>query len=96
MDSVKIKSGRQGWLAPASKMAKNTLNPIRRIVDGMKMTPNPEKEMISLSIGQLSSLDQLCSSVYMFHVAYMTSRHVGIQLHSSSWIGLKLKHKAGP
>lgn len=33
-------------------MANNTLNPIRAIVDGMKLTPNPEKAMIALSIGE--------------------------------------------
>jgi len=36
---------------PASNMAKNTDNPIRKIVDGMKLTPNPHKEMIALSLG---------------------------------------------
>lgn len=35
----------------ASRSARNTVNPIRRIVDRMKITPNPAKEMISLSIG---------------------------------------------
>ncbi|KAK1874966.1 Tyrosine aminotransferase [Dissostichus eleginoides] len=35
----------------ALEMANNTLNPIRAIVDGMKLTPNPEKPMIALSIG---------------------------------------------
>ena len=40
------------WLPiQASRSARNTINPIRRIVDRMKITPNPEKEMISLSIG---------------------------------------------
>src|SRR5271155_3211896 len=40
------------WLPiPASRSARNTINPIRRIVDRMKITPNPSKEMISLSIG---------------------------------------------
>ena len=40
------------WLPiQASRSAKNTINPIRRIVDRMKITPNPAKEMISLSIG---------------------------------------------
>lgn len=39
------------WNAPASFMAKNTDNPIRKIVDTMKITPNPNKEMIALSIG---------------------------------------------
>jgi len=42
---------RQEWSVPASEFAKNTSNPIRKIVDGMKLTPNPEKEMIALSIG---------------------------------------------
>lgn len=36
---------------PASRSARNTINPIRRIVDRMKITPNPAKDMISLSIG---------------------------------------------
>ncbi|OWA51428.1 Tyrosine aminotransferase [Hypsibius exemplaris] len=43
--------GRAEWKARSSYMAKNTLNPIRKIVDGMKLTPNPEKAMIALSIG---------------------------------------------
>ncbi len=43
---------RETWHVPASEMAKNTLNPIRKIVDEMKLTPNPEKEMIALSIGK--------------------------------------------
>jgi len=43
--------GRQWSVIPASSMAKNTDNPIRSIVDGMKLTPNPDKQMIALSIG---------------------------------------------
>jgi tyrosine aminotransferase len=40
------------WLPiPASRSARNTINPIRRIVDRMKIAPNPSKQMISLSIG---------------------------------------------
>lgn len=35
----------------SSEMAQNTDNPIRQIVDGMKLTPNPNKAMIALSIG---------------------------------------------
>jgi len=42
---------KQWGIIPASFMAKNTDNPIRKIVDGMKLTPNPDKEMIALSIG---------------------------------------------
>ncbi|KAL3062169.1 tyrosine aminotransferase [Trematomus bernacchii] len=47
----KAKSRRQRWDVRPSEMANNTLNPIRAIVDGMKLTPNPEKPMIALSIG---------------------------------------------
>jgi hypothetical protein len=36
---------------PASRRAQHTINPIRRVVDRMKITPNPMKELISLSIG---------------------------------------------
>ncbi|GAU94802.1 hypothetical protein RvY_06514 [Ramazzottius varieornatus] len=42
---------RSEWAVRSSFMAKNTLNPIRQIVDGMKLEPNPEKPMIALSIG---------------------------------------------
>uniref|UniRef100_A0A669EBM0 Tyrosine aminotransferase n=1 Tax=Oreochromis niloticus TaxID=8128 RepID=A0A669EBM0_ORENI len=44
-------SRRQRWEVKPSEMANNTLNPIRAIVDGMKLTPNPDKPMIALSIG---------------------------------------------
>uniref|UniRef100_A0A8C9ZAT5 Tyrosine aminotransferase n=1 Tax=Sander lucioperca TaxID=283035 RepID=A0A8C9ZAT5_SANLU len=47
----KTKSRRQRWEVKPSEMANNTLNPIRAIVDGMKLTPNPDKPMIALSIG---------------------------------------------
>lgn len=49
----KTKSDKLRWTVRASEMSKNTLNPIRAIVDGMKLTPNPEKPMIALSIGKL-------------------------------------------
>jgi hypothetical protein len=49
------RSQRSSWGSiQASYMAKNTHNPIRKIVDGMKLTPNPQKEMIALSIGEFS------------------------------------------
>uniref|UniRef100_A0A673Z578 Tyrosine aminotransferase n=1 Tax=Salmo trutta TaxID=8032 RepID=A0A673Z578_SALTR len=48
---AKQKSCRQRWNIRPSEMSINTLNPIRAIVDGMKLTPNPEKPMIALSIG---------------------------------------------
>ena len=43
---------RDTWVVEPTRMAKNTLNPIRKIVDEMKLTPNPAKEMIALSIGK--------------------------------------------
>lgn len=49
---AKVKSRRQRWYVKPSEMANNTLNPIRAIVDGMKLTPNPDKPMIALSIGE--------------------------------------------
>ncbi|RUS70213.1 hypothetical protein EGW08_022023 [Elysia chlorotica] len=48
VDSRKLK---KSWKVSMSKMAENTFNPIRSIVDGMTLTPNPEKDMIALSIG---------------------------------------------
>lgn len=48
---AKTKSRRLRWEVKPSDMANNTLNPIRAIVDGMKLTPNPDKPMIALSIG---------------------------------------------
>lgn len=52
---AKTKSRRQRWEVKPSDMANNTLNPIRAIVDGMKLTPNPNKPMIALSIGTTRS-----------------------------------------
>jgi len=47
-----VAKSQQSWgVIPASYMAKHTDNPIRKIVDGMKLTPNPDKDMIALSIG---------------------------------------------
>lgn len=44
-------SSKKEWCVPASKFANDTCNPIRKIVDEMKLTPHPEKDMIALSIG---------------------------------------------
>ncbi len=49
------KESRKQWQVSASEMAKNTHNPIRKLVDCMKLTPNPNKEMISLSIGMFNT-----------------------------------------
>lgn len=44
------------WRVPASIVAKRTVNPIREIVYNMKVTPNPNKEYISLALGKFSLL----------------------------------------
>ena len=49
---------RRRWFIPASVTAKTTFNPIRSIVDRMKITPNPNKNMIALSIGELKSIKE--------------------------------------
>ena len=46
---------RSGWLIRASEFSKSTFNPIRSIVDSMKLDPHPDKQMIALSIGKLVS-----------------------------------------
>ncbi|KAH3772763.1 tyrosine aminotransferase-like isoform X2 [Dreissena polymorpha] len=51
MSHTKRKRTCTGWKVEASDIARNTFNPIRSIVDGMKLSPNPAKEMIALSIG---------------------------------------------
>lgn len=42
---------RRSWSVTASDLARNTFNPIRTVVESMKLTPHPEKPMIALSIG---------------------------------------------
>lgn len=44
-------STQPSWTVPASLASKRTTNPIRQIVDTMKVKPNPNKEMISLALG---------------------------------------------
>ena len=44
-------ASREEWKVRASIVAKNTFNPIRNILETMSIDPNPEKKMISLSIG---------------------------------------------
>uniref|UniRef100_A0A8C9SMS9 Tyrosine aminotransferase n=1 Tax=Scleropages formosus TaxID=113540 RepID=A0A8C9SMS9_SCLFO len=51
MNGNGMKIHKKRWNIRASEMSKNTLNPIRAIVDGMKLSPNPDKAMIALSIG---------------------------------------------
>ncbi|OXA65128.1 tyrosine aminotransferase [Folsomia candida] len=48
--ATQVKEKRQ-WTVRASEFAKCTFNPIRSIVDSMKLEPHPDKHMIALSIG---------------------------------------------
>lgn len=45
------KSRRLGWDVIVSPKAKQTVNPIRCVVETLQLEPNPEKKMIPLSIG---------------------------------------------
>lgn len=42
------------WSIKASPRALNTVNPIRKIVEGLNLNPNKEKPFIPLSIGKLN------------------------------------------
>lgn len=46
-------AGRLGWAVQATSFAHNTINPIRRIIEQLKIEPNPAKFMIPLSIGEI-------------------------------------------
>uniref|UniRef100_A0A8C6Z1X6 Tyrosine aminotransferase n=1 Tax=Nothoprocta perdicaria TaxID=30464 RepID=A0A8C6Z1X6_NOTPE len=48
----KVKGRKPRWAVRASEMSKKTFNPVRAIVDSMKVEPNPKKAMISLSLGK--------------------------------------------
>ncbi|KAL1374964.1 hypothetical protein pipiens_017782 [Culex pipiens pipiens] len=43
-------ANRSKWNVPVSEFAQLTHNPIRAIVEGLKIVPNPEKPLIALSI----------------------------------------------
>jgi tyrosine aminotransferase len=43
---------RTQWEVVSSNTAQNTHNPIRDIVENLRLEPNPEKPMIALSIGE--------------------------------------------
>lgn len=49
---------RSGWQIKASKLSLNTHNRIRNIVESLKISPNPEKPMIPLSIGELTCVEK--------------------------------------
>lgn len=50
-----FKPARKDWNVKVSDFAKNTHNPIRALVEGLKIEPNPDKQLIALSIGEFCS-----------------------------------------
>ncbi|EDV35072.1 uncharacterized protein Dana_GF22556 [Drosophila ananassae] len=56
---VSGKGRRSGWHVKSSKLALNTHNRIRNIVEALKIKPNPEKPMIPLSIGDPTTFGNL-------------------------------------
>lgn len=50
---------RAKWNVPVSDFAQLTHNPIRAIVEGLKIVPNPEKPLIALSIGDPTTFGNL-------------------------------------
>ena len=50
-----MNSLKKEWLIEGSTESKRLVNPIRDIVDGKKLEQNPEKDVISLSLGQCDS-----------------------------------------
>jgi len=51
---------RNKWQVASSNTALNTHNPIRSIVENLRLEPNPQKPMIALSIGEFME-PNLCS-----------------------------------
>ncbi|CAO3667082.1 unnamed protein product [Umbelopsis vinacea] len=61
------------WNVPASKVAKNAHNPIRQIVDKLKINPNAQKDLISLALGDPTvfgnfNVDDSCNEAVMKHL----------------------------
>ncbi|XP_055622029.1 tyrosine aminotransferase [Toxorhynchites rutilus septentrionalis] len=53
------KSVRTHWTVAVSDFARLTHNPIRAIVEGLKIVPNPDKQLIALSIGDPTTFGNL-------------------------------------
>jgi len=71
---------REEWKVKASIVAKNTFNPIRNILETMVIEPNPDKKMISLSIGDptvFGNLQPAKEVVKAVHEALDSYKHNG-------------------
>jgi hypothetical protein len=51
LDEEMLEASRAVWNVNASEFAKHTSNPVRKLIEQMKIEPNPELPMIALSIG---------------------------------------------
>lgn len=47
-----LTSSRDRWEVPASDIARRTHNPIRAIIENIVVEPNPNKQLIALSVGK--------------------------------------------
>lgn len=53
------KKRRTSWNIEASKLAEKAFNKIRYVMEELKIEPNPELQMIPLSIGKMSKIYSL-------------------------------------
>ena len=76
--SQKQRRQHTSWIVEASDIARNTFNPIRSIVDGMKLTPNPDLPMIALSIGKYLYFAKKYGSIFVatksVHIQHVIGR----------------------
>jgi len=54
-----ISSNNNDWTIRASQFSKSTCNPVRKLVEQMKIEPNPDLQMIALSIGDPTIMSQI-------------------------------------
>ena len=53
------------WVVEASEEARRIVNPLRNIVDKLNMSPNPDKELLNLSIGMAYIVTTSTACIYM-------------------------------
>lgn len=51
-DKLNVYKKRGKWDIKITQFSRHTHNPIRAIVEGLQLEPNPDKQMIALSIGK--------------------------------------------
>lgn len=66
-------------------MSNKTFNPIRAIVDNMKVKQNPNKTMIALSIGELGTLDRGAVVVPLIPILTGWLEKMGVEGESEHW-----------